>query len=1041
MKQHYLLTLLGLTLLVFNNPSWAQSSKKSQAASEIPSSLFESLHYRMIGPFRGGRCTAVTGIPDQPMTFLMGTTGGGVWKTEDGGMNWENISDGFIPVGSIGSVEVAPSDNNTMYVGTGSASPRGNVSAGKGIYKSKDGGNTWQTAGLEKAGQIAKIQIHPKDSDIIYAAALGNIFGPNSERGVFRSKNGGESWEKVLFINDSTGVIDLVMDPNNPRILYAGAWQVERKPWTIIDGGKGGGVYKSTDGGDSWERLEGGLPTGIVGRVGIAVSPLNSKRVWVIQEALEESKGGLFMSEDGGKSWERINRKHEYRQRAWYYSRIFADPQQEHTLYLLNTGFYKSLNDGKNFERIPVPHGDNHGLWLNPNNPEIMIQSNDGGSNISFNGGKSWSTQYNQPTAEIYRIAVDNQFPYRVYGAQQDNTTISVPSQGQGDLDPLQDWLSVGGGESGHIAVHPDNHNIIYAGNYIGIMTRLDRSQGHIRSVEVYPDLNDGILPKNLKYRFQWNAPIFISRHNPEVIYYASNYVHKSTDEGQSWEVISPDLTTNNQEFLAEIPGGPIQNDNTGVELYCTIFALEESPLQQGVLWAGSDDGLIHLSKDGGENWVNVTPPNMPEHGTVNSIDLSQHQEGKATVAVYKYRDNDFRPYIFQTEDYGQNWRQLTNGIPEDHFVRVVREDPDKKGLLYAGTEFGMYISFNDGKQWQPFQLNLPKTPITDLKLHHQDLVVATQGRSFWIMDDVTPLHQMSPEIAQAEMHLFQPTKAYRTQLEGYRGDNAPQNKADGAVIHYYLRNEVDSLSLEILTSEGEIIRSYNSKEDSDALAAEAGTHRFVWDLTYPKPDLIDEAVMSLSYTNGPKAAPGAYVVRLSDGQRKLEKPFTISKDPRWTFSDADLEAQLDLAIAVRDTLSSVHDLIRSIRGLKEQARFITERSQKTDYGVKLLQPCGQLIQKLNHLEEELIQTRSESSQDPINYPVKLDNQFAYLYSVIHSQDARPTEGCYERFEDLQKELTEHRDTYQQILNAELVQFERVLETEGVPRMIISSLR
>lgn len=1039
MKQCYFLTLLAI--LISLNLSWAQSKRKSAATPEISPALFESLDYRMIGPFRGGRCTAVTGIPDQPMTFLMGTTGGGVWKTEDGGIHWQNISDGFIPVGSIGSIEVSPTDANVIYVGTGSAAPRGNVSTGKGMYKSVDGGNTWQAAGLEKAGQIGKIQIHPKDPDIVYAAALGNVFGPSPERGVFRSEDGGQHWEKVLFINDSTGVVDLVMDPKNPRILYAGAWQVERKPWTLIDGGKGGGVYKSTDGGDHWERLEGGLPTGVVGRVGIAVSPLNSKRIWVIQEALDEHQGGLYMSEDGGKSWDRINRKREYRQRAWYYSRIFADPQQEHTLYLLNVGFYKSLNDGKNFERIPVPHSDNHGLWLNPNHPEIMIQSNDGGANISFNGGKTWSTQYNQPTAEIYRIAVDNQYPYRVYGAQQDNTTISVPSQGQGELDPLQDWLSVGGGESGHIAVHPENPNIIYAGNYIGIMTRLDRSQGHIRSVEVYPDLNDGIKPYQLKYRFQWNAPIFISRHNPDVIYYASNHVHKSTNEGQSWEVISPDLTTNNQKYLAEIPGTPIQNDNTGVELYCTIFALEESPLQEGVLWAGSDDGLIHLSKDGGKTWTSNTPPNMPVDGTVNSIDLSHHQEGKATVAVYKYRDNDFRPYIFQTTDYGQSWQTVTRGIPEDHFVRVVREDPDKEGLLYAGTEFGMYISFNNGQLWQPFQLNLPRTPITDLKLHHQDLIVSTQGRSFWIMDDVTPLHQITQETASAPAFLYQPATAYRTQLEGYHGNNVPQNKPKGAVIHYYLAEEADSLSLEILDAQGELVKAYNSVEHADELSGKKGAHTFIWDLTYPKPELIDGAVMSLSYTGGPTAAPGEYTVMLNTPTQSLEEKLTVAKDPRWTFTDADLQAQFDLAIAVRDTLTSVHELIRSIRGLREQAKTIAERSQKAAYGSKLQQPCSELVRKLNALEEELIQTRSESSQDPINFPVKLDNQFAYLYTVVHAQDARPTDGCYERFDDLQKALAVHRNTYQNILSGELRDFEQVMEKEGVPRVIISSLR
>ncbi|MFP4341954.1 MAG: glycosyl hydrolase [Cyclobacteriaceae bacterium] len=1040
MTQRYTL-IFFLFYLAFTNQAYAQRGSKTASAETISPVLYESLNYRMIGPFRGGRCTAVTGVPDEPLTFFMGTTGGGVWKTEDGGIQWQNISDGFIPVGSIGSIEIAPTDANIIYVGTGSASPRGNVSPGKGMYKSTDGGLSWKPAGLAKAGQIGKIQIHPKNPELVYAAALGNVFGPSPERGVFRSEDGGQNWEKVLYVNDSTGVIDLVMDPKNPRILYAGAWQVERKPWTIIDGGKGGGVYKSTDGGDSWEKLSGGLPEGVVGRVGIAVSPLNSRRVWVIQEALDEEKGGLYMSEDGGKSWQRINRKHEYRQRAWYYSRIFADPKNEHTLYLLNTDFYKSLNDGKNFERIPVPHGDNHGLWLNPHDPDIMIQSNDGGSNISFNGGKSWSTQNNQPTSEIYRVTVDNQFPYRVYGAQQDNTTISVPSQGLGNLDPLQDWLSVGGGESGHIAVHPENPNIIYAGNYIGVMTRLDRSQGHIRSVEVYPDLNDGIEPYKLKYRFQWNAPIFISRHNPEVIYFASNYVHKSTNEGQNWQVISPDLTTNNQKYLAEIPGGPIQNDNTGVELYCTIFALEESPLQEGLLWAGSDDGLIHISQDGGAKWTNITPPDMPLEGTVNSIDPSPHQAGKATVAVYKYRDNDFHPYIFQTEDYGKSWKKITQGIPKDHFVRVVREDPEQEGLLFAGTEFGMFISFNNGKNWQDFQLNLPRTPITDLKLHQQDLVVATQGRSFWIMDGIAPLRQLSAQTSLAEPLLFKPDVAYRTQVDGYRGKNTPENKARGAVIHYYLPAEQDSISLEILDHKGKVVRNFNSVEHSAQLKSSKGSHRFVWNLTYPEPDLIEGAIMSLSYTGGPKATPGDYTIRLHSGEKVLEQTLRLEKDPRWQYTDEELEAQFDLAVAVRDSLTAVHELIRSIRGLKEQATYITERSQKAAYADKLRQPCQRLVEKLDALEEELIQTRSESSQDPINYPVRLDNQFSYLYTVVHEQDARPTEGCYTRFEDLKQEVAEKRKVYQQILDNELREFEKIIREQGVPRLIISSLR
>ncbi|MEQ9442242.1 MAG: glycosyl hydrolase [Cyclobacteriaceae bacterium] len=1029
---HYYLTLLlsGVSLL-----GHAQSKPAA-----YDSSLFQALEYRLIGPFRGGRCTAVTGVPGQPLTFFMGTTGGGVWKTEDGGGLWQNISDGYLEVGSIGSVEVSLSDPNVLYVGTGSASPRGNVSVGKGIYKSTDGGQSWKKMGLEKAGQLGKIQIHPQNPDKVFVAAQGNIFGPNAERGVFRTEDGGTSWEKVLFVNDSTGVVDLVMDPNNPRILYAGAWQVERKPWTLIDGGKGSGLYKSVDGGDTWKRLEGGLPTGVIGRIGVAVSPVNSQRVWTIMEHIDEEKGGIFLSENGGKTWKRINRKHEYRQRAWYYSRLFADPQQEHTLYVLNTGFYKSLNDGENFDRIPVPHGDNHNLWLNPHDPQIMIQSNDGGANISYNGGKTWSTQHNQPTAELYRVTVDHQFPYRVYGAQQDNTTISVPSQGQADIDPVQDWYTVGGGESGHIAVHPDNPDIVYAGNYIGIMTRLDRDKGHIRSVEVYPELNDGIEGRDLKYRFQWNAPIRFSPHNPDVIYYTSNYVHKSSDQGRSWEVISPDLTQNIDAYL-DIPGGPIQHDNTGVELYCTIFAFEESLLEAGVLWAGSDDGLIHISRDGGENWSNITPKNMPKEGTVNAIEPSPHQPGKAYVSVYRYRDNDFHPYVFRTEDYGESWKLLTdggNGIPSDHFVRVVREDPDREGLLYAGTEFGMYLSFDDGAHWQPFQLNLPITPITDLKIHQQDLVVATQGRAFWILDDLTPLHQFSPELVD-QTHLFSPNIAYRTQVDGYRGDHVPENKPKGAWIYYSLKEPADSLTLTILDDAGEAIRTFTSTEEKDQLSAEAGLQRFVWDMKHEGPELIDGAVMSLSYTDGPMAVPGTYQARLNADGEEFTETFEVKADPRWESTTADLQAQFDLATTVRDTLEAVHDFIRTIRSLRTQIKEIAQRSEKAEFTVDLQSDCRNLTEKLTALEQELIQTQSESSQDPINYPVKLDNQFSYLYTVVHSQDAYPTQGCYDRLEDLNQRLAGYRQQFQQLLQTDVQAFEKKMDQAGVPRLILTT--
>jgi photosystem II stability/assembly factor-like uncharacterized protein len=982
--------------------------------------LFSKLQYRFIGPTRGGRVTAVTGIPDQPQTFFMGTTGGGVWKTTDGGITWGNISDKFIKVASIGSIEVALSDPNVIYVGTGSASPRGNISTGRGIYKSTDGGKTWELVGLDSFVQIGKLQIHPQDPDVVYAAVLGNIFGPGPERGVYRTRDGGKTWDKVLFVDEKTGCIDLVMDPSNSRILYAGFWRAERKPWTIIDGGEKGGVWKTVDAGETWERLEGGLPDGVVGRVGIAVSPVNPDRVWVIQEAEDEKKGGIHMSEDAGKTWKRVNRDHNYRQRAWYYTRIFADPRNEHTLYVLNTGFYKSLNDGKEFQRIRTPHGDNHCLWINPNDSNIMVQSNDGGANVSFNGGRSWSTQMNQPTAEIYRVAVDNQFPYRVYGDQQDNSSISILSQGR----PSQGFYSVGGGESGHIAVDPRNPDVIYAGNYIGIITRLDRKKGHSKRIDAYPALADGIAPRDMKYRFQWNFPIRISPHDPDVLYITSNHVHRSTDEGLTWEVISPDLTNEIDAYL-DRPGGPVQHDTTGVETYCTIFAFEESSLEPGVLWAGSDDGLVHVTRDNGATWHEVTPKDMPKEGTVNMFDVSPKHPGRVLMAVYRYRDNDFRPYIFRTEDYGETWDLLTdgkNGIPADHFVRAVREDPDREGLLYAGTEFGMYVSFDAGRHWQPFQLNLPVTPITDLLIYRKDLVVSTQGRAFWILDDIGFLHQVQQADMNKPLALYRPEDPYRTQVRGTLGRLA---------VYARFKEKPEKFKLEILDPEDNVIRTY------DKLKAEEGLNRFSWDLAHKPPEKIARAIISLSYTGGPRAVPGKYAVRLTVGEESLTQPFEVLKDPRWEhISVADLQEQFDLQFEIGQAFTQSHDLIKDVREIRTQVKDISARAEKAGYSEDVKKAAEELNKKLTTLEEDLIQTKNESGQDPINYEVKLDNQLAYVYSSAHSQDSKPNRAIRERYEELKAQLDQAVATLQALEAEDLPSFEKLLIDNSIPRII-----
>ncbi|RMH58800.1 MAG: glycosyl hydrolase [Bacteroidetes bacterium] len=1023
-------------------PGQAEPGQAQPVTFEPPA--YQALTYRLIGPYRGGRVTAVAGIPDQPFTFFMGATGGGVWKTQDAGQTWHPVADGQITVGSIGAITVAPSDANVVYVGTGSACPRGNVSHGNGLYRSDDGGQTWRHIGLDEAGLIGRIHVHPQNPDLVYAAVLGNIFGPSATRGVYRSTDGGASWERVLFVSDSTGAVDLAMDPTNPRILYAGMWRAERKPWTLIDGGTEGGVWKSTDGGDTWTKLGGGLPEGLVGRVGVAVSPAQPGRVWVLQEHAEKGQGGVFRSDDGGRTWQHVSKDRKLLQRAWYYSHIYADPQDPNTVYAQNTSLYKSVDAGVTWERIPTPHGDDHALWINPHNPQILIEGNDGGVNVSLNGGATWSTQFNQPTAEFYRVTVDTQFPYRVYGAQQDNTTISVPSHPTGGITPEQHWYAVGGGESGHIAVDPRNPDLVYAGNYIGQITRLDRRQGRGRNIVAYPQMHDGVAPRDIRYRFQWNAPIRLSPHNPDVLYHASQYVHRSTDGGQTWEIISPDLTTNNDAYH-DIPGGPIQHDHTGVELYTTIFALEESPHTPGELWAGSDDGLVHLTRDNGRTWQPITPRQMPEGGTVNTIELSPHRPGKAYLAVYRYRENDFRPYVFRTTDYGASWTVLTdgtNGIPADHFVRVVREDPDREGLLYAGTEFGMYVSFDDGETWQPFQQNLPHTPITDLKVYRGDLVVATQGRSFWILDDLSPLHQLTPAILQAEAHLFAPRPAYRTQLGSFRAGAAPEAPPKGAILYVHLREQpTERVTVEIRDPAGRTAAVFSNQpaEDSDErkLELKAGLNRFNWDLTYAPPDLVEGAIMSLAYTGGPSAPPGTYTVRLTVGDVVQEQPLVVAKDPRWDVPDADLQAQFELTQAILAKLNETHDAVENIRAVREQVRTIARRAVRAGYDSTLVAAADDLAAKLTAIEADLIQAKHEAGQDPINFPPRLDDQFAYLYTVVNFQDARPTAGAYERFRDLEAELDEHLARLAGVMQDDLAAFNQRLSGAEVPRIIV----
>ena len=1002
--------------------------------------LFQAMEYRSVGPHRGGRVTAVAGVPQEPNTFYMGSTGGGVWKTTDGGQVWTNISDEFFAAGSMGALAVAPSDPNVVYAGTGSACIRGNVSVGVGAYKSTDAGRTWTHIGLRDAGQIARVRVHPNNPDLVYAAVLGHPFGPNPERGIFRSKDGGENWENVLFISDSTGAVDLSMDANNPRILYAAMWRAERKPWTLVSGALEGGIYKTSDGGDNWTRLTTGLPEGLIGKIGVAVSAANSDRVYAVVEA-ENDQGGVYRSDDGGETWRRTNRDRRLIGRPWYYNHMYADPSDENTLYVVGDDIWRSLDGGTTFELMHTPHGDNHDLWINPNDSKVMIEANDGGANVSYNAGETWSMQTNQPTGEFYSVAVDNAFPYRVYGPQQDNSTISVPSRADAQGITVQHWLAVGGCETGPIAVHPRDPNIIYASCYRGRLTRFDRRTGQMRQIPDYPMSQRGRAVRDMRYRWQWNAPVMVSNHDPSVLYHASQFVHRTTNEGQSWEVISPDLTRNDVSKQG-FPGEPITHDMTGVEIYGTVFALKESPHDANVLWAGSNDGLVHVTRDGGTTWTNVTPGQIPEFSTVSNIDVSTHAPGRAFVAVYRYRMDDFTPYIFKTDNYGDSWELLTdgrNGIPSNHPTRVVREDPDRRGLLYAGTEFGLFVSFDDGEHWQSLQLNLPATPVTDLVVHAKDLVVATQGRSFWILDDLTPLHQITEQVARAPAHLFQPRGTYRTlggrpdpdaylvrdNIGGARmkAVYAGMNPPTGAMIFYAFAQEPESATLEILDGQGVTVRTF---ED---IPTHAGMNRFVWDLTYPGAETVQGG------DTGPRAVPGMYQARLSAGEGggggSQTQSFEVLKDPRISTTLAEFRRQFDLLIDIRDKISEIHDAIRVIRSVTEQAKDLAVRLAAHDANGRIRQSADALGDKLAASEGRLLQRRQGYPPNPT-----LAGDFDWLATMVSSADAQPTDQSYDVFRDLSTMLAAELSDLDQVLETDVGAFNGLVDGHGV-RVIV----
>jgi len=999
---------------------------------------FQAKEFRFLGPIRGGRASAVTGFQGEPFRYLMGTSGAGVWETNDAGTTWSNVTDGFLKASSIGAIAVAPSNSSVIYLGTGESCIRGDVQTGVGVYKSSDGGKTWDHSGLADSRHIARIRVHPKNPDIVYAAVLGNVFGRSKDRGVYRSADGGENWTRSLFVSDQAGAVDLALDVKNPETLYAAIYQVRRSPWNLVSGGEDSGLYKSTDGGESWRKITNGLPTGVKGRIGVSVSPVDSSTIYVNIEASGE--GGVYRSDDAGETFNFVSDDGRLITRPFYYTHIFASPHAKESVYVLNLDLLKSENGGQNYKVINNQiHYDFHDLWINPVNPEIMITGTDGGARITLNGGKSWSSRMNQPTAEIYRMTTDGRYPYRVYGSQQDDWTVSLPSMSTGKR-VVEDAYSVGGGEHGHIAVHPDNPDIVYASNYEGIITRYDHRTGDMRNIEAYPQLAEGVPAIELKYRFQMNAPIRVSEHKPHVLYQVSQYVHRTMNEGQSWEVISPDLTRNDKNKQG-FSGGPITKDHTGVETYNTIFAFEESKQQAGVFWVGTDDGLIHLSRDNGATWKNVAPPDMPEWGTVNMIELSAHSPGRAFAPVQRYRLDDFTPYVFRTDDYGRNWTRLPlAGIPRTHFVRTIREDPLRKGLLYLGTEFGLYISFDDGDNWQSFQLNLPLVQIADMAIKADDLVLATHGRGFWVLEDLNQLRDVDRDTLDSEPFLFRSKDPYR-RIEMVDGRNPLMGPTEfgrkdwsdltGLSVFYHLPDHLEEeVTIEILETNGKVIQQYSGSTGD--LPVNRGMNKLFWDLRYPPAALFgDKLFRGGNY--GPQAVPGDYQVRLMVGDWSQTREFKVRPDPRIGTSQDDLQQQFDLAIEIRDAISGLNEDVAQIAAVRRQLGEIVIPDRQRNTEDSLTGEIAILDSELRALELSLVQENVKNPLEASLLMPSLEGQLIQVLNVVLTSEHRPTDGAIQRFKDLQSEMQEYRGRLTALADDRIRQLNHLLAQENLP--------
>ena len=1029
---HAILFFLSVIFLSIQNINAQSKKSKKLKTTNYSSKLHESVKYRSIGPFRGGRSAAVVGVANQPKLFYFGATGGGVWKTVDGGITYENISDGYFG-GSIGSVAVAASDPNVIYVGGGEVTVRGNVSSGKGIWKSVDAGKTWTYSGLPNSRHIPRIVVHPKNPDIVYAAVMGDLYKPNKDRGVYKSINGGKSWKKVLFSNPQAGAVELLMDPANPRHLYAATWRVQRTPYSLSSGGKGSALWKSTDSGSSWKEISKnkGFAQGTLGIMGITVSPINSNRIWSIVENKE--KGGVYRSDDGGTTWEHVNDSRSLRQRAWYYSKIYADTQDEDMVYVMNVSYHKSTDGGATFESHNAPHGDHHDLWIAPEDNQRMIIADDGGAQVSYDGGSTWSTYLNQPTAQFYRVTTDNAFPYRIYVAQQDNSTIRIRHRSSGSSIGEKDWESTAGGESAHIAIDPLNNEIVYGGSYDGFLTRVNHEKKSIRGINVWPDNPMGHGAEGMKYRFQWNFPIIFSKHNPKRLYTFSNQVHLTENEGQEWKIISPDLTRNDPAKLKS-SGGPITQDNTSVEYYCTIFAANESPLKEGLLWVGSDDGLIHLTQNGGKTWDNITPKQLPEWTMINSIEPSPFDPGTCYVAGTRYKLGDYSPYLYKTTDYGVTWKTITNGIAQEDFTRVVRSDLSQKGLLYAGTENGMYISYDDGASWKSFQKNLPVVPITDLTVKDNSLIVATQGRSLWMIDDLTVLHQLKLISTEAKTILFEPKYSYRTRGRGGKtslteGTNLP----NGVIIHYYLKNydvEKDVVELQLKQQDGTLIKSYSTQDDKNKLNVKKGGNQFVWNTRYEGAEKIKGMIFWSASFSGAKAVPGDYKVSLIVNGKEQEQPFTILPDPRSESSVSDMQKQFDFVNKVNQTVDGAHKAIKNIRAVNKKLKDFVEQNKTDSTATALIEQAKKIQKSLTQIEETLYQTQNRSNQDPLNFPIRLTNKLGHLNRLITIDDFPPTAQDKAVRIELTAQVDITMQAYKKIINEDIIEFNKAFKKQ-----------